>query len=103
MSLEAKVFIDSRCRLGEGPFWNPLLGQLFWFDILEKTLFAANEAGNVINRWVFDEFVSAAGIIDADTLAIASETAILRFDLRTGKSQVLTPLEADIPGNRSND
>ena len=103
MTLEAKLFIDSRCRLGEGPFWNPLLGQLFWFDILEKTLFAANDAGTVINRWLFDEFVTAAAIIDTDTLAVASETAILRFDLRTGKSSVLTPLEEDIPGNRSND
>lgn len=103
MSLQAKLFIDSRCRLGEGPFWNPLLGQLFWFDILERTLFAANEAGTVINRWVFDEYVSAAAIIDAETLAIASESAILSFNLVTGKSTVLAKLEHDIPGNRSND
>lgn len=103
MNTQATLFIDCRCRLGEGPIWNPLLGQLFWFDILEKTLFAANESGTVINRWVFEETVTAAAIIDADTLAIASESAILSFDIRTGKSTPLAHLEHDIIGNRSND
>ena len=38
MSLQADLFVDSRCELGEGPFWHPLLGRLFWFDIQNQTL-----------------------------------------------------------------
>ena len=34
---------------------------------------------------------------------IASETALLRFDLGTGKSQIVHSLEADNPATRSND
>ena len=29
---KAQLFCDSRCEVGEGPFWHPLLDRLFWFD-----------------------------------------------------------------------
>ena len=36
------MIFDSRpCELGEGPFWHPLLGRLFWFDILNRTMLSA--------------------------------------------------------------
>ena len=64
MSQTAELFVDCRCRLGEGPLWNPLREQLFWFDILEKTLFAANTEGTLVNRWTFDRMPSVAGVVD---------------------------------------
>ena len=103
MTEQAKLFIDCRCRLGEGPIWRPLRQQLFWFDILEQTLFAANADGSVVSRWTFDNPVSAAAVIDKDTLAIAGVGSIVRLDLTTGKTTPLIALEADIPSNRSND
>ncbi len=96
-----RVFDDSACQLGEGALWHPLRQQLFWFDILGKTLYGRGETG--LQRWLFDEHVSAAGWVDRDTLLIASETALLRFDLASGRSQVLLALEADNPQTRSND
>ena len=44
----AELFIDSRCELGEGPFWHPLQERLFWFDILNKTLFSATAGGIMV-------------------------------------------------------
>ena len=41
MNQQATLFVDSRCELGEGPFWHPLLKRLFWFDILNNTLLSA--------------------------------------------------------------
>ena len=32
MNLKAELFVDCRCELGEGPFWNRYLDRLFWFD-----------------------------------------------------------------------
>jgi sugar lactone lactonase YvrE len=70
---------------------------LFWFDILGKSLHSKEES------WQFDEHISAAGWVSHDTLLIASETALLLFDLRDGTSQTLCDLEADTPITRSND
>jgi sugar lactone lactonase YvrE len=47
--------------------------------------------------------VSAAGWVDHDTLMIASESALFRFDLNTGVRTDLVALEAGNPATRSND
>lgn len=103
MSSAAQLFIDSRNQLGEGPFWHHLRQELFWFDILEQTLNAARPDGSLAGQWRFGRMVSAAGILDRDRLVIAGEGWIERFDLTSGASVRLVDLEADMPGNRSND
>lgn len=103
MSDTARLLIDSRCELGEGPFWHPLLSELFWFDILNHTLYSASAEGKITNRWTFDEPVTAAAVIDRDHLAVASASALVRLNLVTNARSEITPLEADIEGNRSND
>ncbi|HVW93793.1 MAG TPA: SMP-30/gluconolactonase/LRE family protein [Devosia sp.] len=100
---EARLFVDCRCQLAEGPFWHHLRQQLFWFDILGKTLYAAMPDGGIAGRWTFDRMASAAGIIDRDSLVIAAQGEIFRFDLETGARTTLARLEPELPGNRSND
>ena len=103
MTDTAELFIDSRCELGEGVFWHPLQERLFWFDILNKTLFSATAGGIMVDRFTFDTAVTAAGVIDADNLAIASAAGIYRLELSTDTREIIAPLEADKAGNRSND
>lgn len=95
------IFDDRPCELGEGPLWHPLRAQLFWFDITGRRMLSRQ--GEAALEWRFDEHVSAAGWIDRDSLLIACETALFRFDLGTGGRQDLVPLEADNPATRSND
>lgn len=96
-----EVFSPTRCALGEGPLWHPERGQLFWFDILGQRLLTRDSSGE--RHWRFDMPVSAAGWIDAQTLLIAGAQALMRFDIATGRSETLIPLEADRPATRSND
>lgn len=103
MNLKAELFCDSRCELGEGPFWHPLLDRLFWFDILNCTLLSANDQGHIVDRITFKDFVSAAAVIDKDTLAVVQAGALLRYDFRTDQSTTIIDIEPDVPGNRSND
>lgn len=92
------MIFDSRiCALGEGALWHPTRNQLFWFDIIGRRLLTSGLA------WSFDNYVSAAGWVDDSTLIIASETALLCFDIETGQHHTLCPLEADNPLTRSND
>lgn len=91
------IFSQTKCELGEGPLWHPEREELLWFDILNKTLHAAE------GEWKFEEIVSAAGWIGRDHLLIASETMFLTFDLITGLKTRVADLEADKPDTRSND
>lgn len=103
MTDTARLLIDCKSSLGEGPFWHQARQQLFWFDINNQQLFAANAAGVVQGQWRFDEIVAAAAIIDSDTLALATETGLKRFDLNTNETAHLIDIEADVPANRTND
>ena len=92
------VFDTRVCTLGEGPFWHPERQQFFWFDITKGQMLSA---GGLV--WDMGENASAAGWINHDTLLVATETALITFDLETGAREIVTPLEPDAPLNRSND
>ncbi|MEM9583336.1 MAG: SMP-30/gluconolactonase/LRE family protein [Pseudomonadota bacterium] len=94
----AEVYDQNPCVLGEGPLWHPDRNQLFWFDIIQKRMHSKDD-----QFWQFDEHVSAAGWIDIDHLLIASETALIKFNLETGTQTEICALEAESPDTRSND
>lgn len=99
--MKPRVFDPRICALGEGPFWHPEREQLFWFDILGQKLMS--RVGSDAFEWVFEESVSAAGWVDRETLLIASETALLTFDIASGEHARLVPLEETNTVTRSND
>ena len=96
------VFDAHRCTLGEGPLWHPERQQLFWFDIIGKCLHA-KRPGGPRETWAFDEYVSAAGWVDAETLLVASSTGLWRYSIGTEALEAVVPLEDDNPVTRSND
>lgn len=92
---------ERRCELGEGPLWHPERDQLFWFDILGNRLLSRTAEG--LQEWKFPERVSAAGWVDHDTLLIASESSLFRYNLVTGAQTAVAALEAERADTRSND
>jgi sugar lactone lactonase YvrE len=99
--LKPLVFDQRLCTLGEGPLWHPERGQLFWVDILGKKLLSRQDGSEF--EWSFPGPVSALGWIDRNSLLVAGDTSLMRFDIETGEREHLCELELDIPGNRSND
>ena len=96
----AEIFDPRPCALGEGPLWHPERGVLFWFDITGRRLLWR---GAQDGERALPEMTSAAGWVDRDTLLIATETGLRRFDIDSGESEAVAPLEADDPITRSND
>jgi sugar lactone lactonase YvrE len=87
---------DSRpCELGEGPLWHPVRNELFWFDILNRTLHSKAQS------WTFPEYVSAAGWISANELLVACESGLIRLNLTTGDHSSVA--SAGTAKTRSND
>lgn len=89
------IFDARACELGEGPLWHPIREQLFWFDILNRTLHSQ------MRSWTFPEYVSAAGWISADELMVACETGLFRLNLVTGDREAVAT--AGTAETRSND
>ena len=87
----------TNCLLGEGPMWHPERADLFWFDIYARRLYRHGQ------QWQFPFLVTAAGWVDRDTLLIASDHALHRFDILTGAHEPVAALDADNPLTRSND
>jgi len=100
---KAELFIDCRCELGEGPFWNRFNDRLYWFDILNNTLLSADASGEILERFTFDDRATAAAMIDANRLAVATAGALVELDLDLGTKRFIASLEADKVGNRPND
>ena len=89
------IYDDRACELGEGPLWHPIREQLLWFDILNRTLHSQMQS------WGFSGLVSAAGWIDRDSLLVASETGLIRFDLTSGTEHPVAAVGT--AATRSND
>ncbi len=89
------IFDERKCELGEGALWHPIREELFWFDILNRTLHSQTRS------WTFPEYVSAAGWISADELLIACETGLFRLNLISGDREAVAT--AGTPQTRSND
>lgn len=103
MSDTAKLFIDCRNALGEGPIWHPDRSELLWFDIVGQTFNAANAKGETLNTWSFGEPVAAAAVISKSDVAVVTASKLIRFNLDTGAQTDIVSIEADNPVTRSND
>ncbi|WP_176248780.1 SMP-30/gluconolactonase/LRE family protein [Sulfitobacter sp. HGT1] len=95
------VFDARICELGEGPFWHPGRCQLFWFDILGKRMLSRRDGADL--EWKFNEYVSAAGWIDNDTLLIASQSGLYQFEIASGLRVLLHSFNAEKCATRTND
>jgi sugar lactone lactonase YvrE len=93
-----------QARLGEGPFWDSVTQQLYWFDIRGKRLFALDDRTGEIRDWSLPCRASAgAAFADGSGLLISAEDGLWRFNPATGARVQAEPEPRFDTGFRSND
>jgi sugar lactone lactonase YvrE len=101
--VSVSVFSDTVCELGEGPSYDRRDGKLYWFDIVGRRLLEKHHAGTetVVHDLPFMGS-AIAGVDDQRQLLVGDDGLYLR-DRESGALSLHLALEADLPGNRSND
>jgi len=96
--------VDSRDKIGEGAFWCPKEGAVYWLDVpMPSRIHRYIPATGTHAMWPMPEMVTAMVKRPDGTLLVASENGINSFDPATGELRRLFELEPHLPGNRSND
>lgn len=102
---EINCISDAKAILGESPVWSSMENAVYWVDIEGKALFRTDILTGETSKWNFEKTPSMVALRKRGGLVIAFEDGLYSFDpmTRTGQSEILVPIEADNPNNRSND
>jgi sugar lactone lactonase len=91
-----------RCHLGEGANYDQASDTAWWFDILERRLFAAHLGSGMTKSHTLPMMASALAMIDDRHQLIAAEDGLYIRDIFDGTLALHTAIAADKP-TRSND
>jgi sugar lactone lactonase YvrE len=104
--LKPLCIVDAGNQLGEGPCWSADEQALYWVDILARQLQRFDPATGTVQRWSFEQEVSAvAERRAAPGLLVSLRHGFAVFDPRNaaaGPRWIAEP-EATLAGNRFND
>lgn len=93
---------DARAELGEGVFWHPVEGCVYWVDILQSQLHRLVPGGER-RSWHFPGTLSAVAPCTGGGFIGLLRDGLYALDLDTGTAGLLQAVEAELPGNRFND
>lgn len=100
---QAKLAVDCRCMLGEGPQWDATNQRLYWCNILEKQLHWLSPATGESGQYPLDHMVSLAAPHEGGGLLLVGEDRLSRFDPVNAVVERFCDFETDNPITRSND
>ncbi len=101
--MQAKLFIEIRADLTEGPCWDARAERLIWVDILGKSVHISRLDGTIERTFPVDGLVGAAVIRQSGGLVVAKQDGFAFLDQDNGRLQSICDPEADRPQNRFND
>lgn len=101
--MKAALFYKSDDTLGEGALCHPVTNRLFWVDIVGQKLKSIDLDGSNLREYPMPSMVSTVVPADGSDVVVALADCIARLNTSTGLLTLLTPVEACLPDNRSND
>lgn len=99
----ASIISDRKCKLGEGPTYDPATGTLWWFDILDRKLLEKRMPDGDVVAHDLQVMASALCFVDDKRQLLVTERGLELRDVATGALTLHRAVEADNPLTRSND
>ncbi|SDM00877.1 Sugar lactone lactonase YvrE [Franzmannia pantelleriensis] len=100
---QARLAVDCRCTLGEGPQWHAEAQRLYWCDILNGRLHWLDPVSGDAGTHDVGQLLSLAAPLATGGLLLVGEQGLSRFDPASGDVARYCDVEADNPRTRSND
>ncbi|MEI7028423.1 SMP-30/gluconolactonase/LRE family protein [Paenibacillus sp. y28] len=100
---DAKLVLDAKAQLGEGPCWDAERGQLYWIDIAGESVHCFDPAAGTNQTIPVGQKVGAVVQRESGGLLVAMHHGLYELEPETGKLTFLTDPEKHLPGNRFND
>lgn len=101
--MRIEVAVDARDGVGEGPFWDDALQQLWWVDILGRTVQRWSPATGERRTWPMPDFPSAVVLRRGGGAMVAMRDGLHFLDPVTGRLELFCRPDAERPDNRSNE
>jgi len=98
-SLEYKI----QASLGEGAIWNYKTQELYWIDIEGKQLNIYNPKSKINKILNTESRIGTVVPFTKDEALVALENGVHKINLQTGKSNLFTNMEIQLPNSRLND
>ncbi|MDN5287964.1 MAG: Sugar lactone lactonase YvrE [Mucilaginibacter sp.] len=99
----AELLYKTELILGEGPHWHPGWKKFLYVDIEGRKVGRIDPVTKITEERATGKRVGTVVPANDHRLIIALEDAIEELDFETGARKELMKIEADKPGNRSND
>jgi len=103
MEKEAKLVIDAKAILGEGPCWDELTDTLYWVDIEGKKLHVYETKNNQDHSFDVGQHIGACVLKETGGLILAMENGLYCFDINRNQLTPIVDPEEGISTNRFND
>ena len=91
------------CELGEGPLWDDSKKQICWVDILNGNIHEWSPKTGTSNTISVGQMIGAIVISDNGNYLAAMKDGFGYVNRKTGKVDMITNPEKDLPENRFND
>jgi len=101
--MKLKIAHPAANSLGEGPIWHPERRSILWIDILEKNLYELTWESQQLKSWKMPAKIGTVAIESKNSVIVALQGGIARFNLDSEALDYLAELETTIETNRPND
>lgn len=101
--MRIEIAVDAKDGVGEGPFWDDIVGELWWVDISGKRLHRWRPGDGERQDWTLDDFPSAVVLREGGGLLLAMRDGLFFLDPSKGERTLFVHHEPDRPENRTNE
>src|SRR5689334_19632447 len=101
--LTAELVLDAKVLLGEGPWWNPRTGELYWVDIEGCAVHIFDPATRKDRKIDVGQMVGCVVGRKSGGVVVALQQGLYALDLETEELTPLLDPESHLPDNRFND